>query len=138
LELSFANCVIIFLVVDRGKKIRPPRDNFGRLKGDDRRSMPIGAIAMASFGTFQEEPATCFASSRNGNEVATFPIQPTQTQIREPDRSTLVRFRAGGLREMAWHLLSWDGGQKIVAPEELRTRMLELVRKSYLSLGDTF
>lgn len=37
----------------------------------------------------------------------------------------LVRFRAGGLREIAEHLFSWGGEVRIEAPEELRTVMRE-------------
>ena len=38
------------------------------------------------------------------DEVAAFQFHPSQTITREPDGSSTVQFRAGGLREMAWHL----------------------------------
>jgi predicted DNA-binding transcriptional regulator YafY len=45
---------------------------------------------------------------------------------REPDGSTIVRFHAGGLREMAWHLFTWGGAVRIIAPEELKETMNSL------------
>lgn len=44
----------------------------------------------------------------------------------------LVRFRAGGLREIAEHLFTWGGDVRIEAPEELRDVMRERV---LLALG---
>jgi predicted DNA-binding transcriptional regulator YafY len=44
----------------------------------------------------------------------------------------LVRFRAGGLREIAEHLFTWGGDIRIEAPEELRAVMRERV---LLALG---
>ena len=44
----------------------------------------------------------------------------------------LVRFRAGGLREIAEHLFTWAGDVRIEAPEELRDVMRERV---LLALG---
>jgi hypothetical protein len=43
---------------------------------------------------------------------------------REPDGTTTVRFRAGGLREIVWHLFKWGDAVRIVGPEELKKRML--------------
>jgi hypothetical protein len=39
------------------------------------------------------------------DEVATFQFHPTQTVTREPDGSSTVRIRAGGLGEIAWPCL---------------------------------
>ncbi|MGO9686585.1 MAG: WYL domain-containing protein [Beijerinckiaceae bacterium] len=63
------------------------------------------------------------------DEVATFQFHPTQTLTHEPDGCTIVRFRAGGLREMAWHLFTWGDAVRIVAPEALKTMMLDFLRK---------
>jgi predicted DNA-binding transcriptional regulator YafY len=69
----------------------------------------IEAYAARSFGVFQEEPHDVVLRfvPEVADEVATFQFHPTQTLTREPDGSTTVRFRAGGLREMAWHLFTW-------------------------------
>jgi predicted DNA-binding transcriptional regulator YafY len=52
-------------------------------------------------------------------------FHPTQTLTREPDGSVLVRFRAGGMRELAWHLFTWRDQIQILAPERLKETMRE-------------
>jgi predicted DNA-binding transcriptional regulator YafY len=48
-----------------------------------------------------------------------FIFHPTQTQEEQPDGSLVVRFRAGSLMEMAWHLYSWGTDVEVLAPAEL-------------------
>lgn len=96
----------------------------------------LNAYAARSFGAFQEEPhdvALRFAPEV-ADAVATFQFHPTQTITREADGSSTVRFRAGGLREMAWHVFTWGDAVTIVEPEALRLTMQELLRRSRLSL----
>jgi predicted DNA-binding transcriptional regulator YafY len=45
----------------------------------------------------------------------------------------IVRFRAGGLLEMAWHLLQWGNHVEVLAPTELKELMPE-VRLSWPAL----
>ena len=45
----------------------------------------------------------------------------------------IVRFRAGGLLEMAWHLLQWGDHVEVLAPTELKEMMPE-VRQSWPAL----
>lgn len=45
----------------------------------------------------------------------------------------LVRFRAGGLREVAEHLFTWGGDVRIEAPEDLRKVMRERVMLAWAS-----
>ena len=42
-----------------------------------------------------------------------------------PDGSVIVRFRASGMRELAWHLFTWGDGVRVRAPEILRRRLVE-------------
>lgn len=58
-------------------------------------------------------------------------FHPGQTLEEEGD-GLLVRFRSGGLREIAEHLFTWGGDIRIVAPEELRIVMRERI---LLALG---
>lgn len=53
-------------------------------------------------------------------------FHPTQIMTDEPDGCLTVSFRAGGLREMCWHLFRWGNQVSIVSPEPLR----ELMEKS--------
>ena len=92
----------------------------------------LGAYAARSFGVFQEEPHDVVLRflPEVADEVANFHFHPTQTITREPDDSTIVRFRAGGLREIAWHLFTWGGSVRISAPEELKEMMLKCLAES--------
>ena len=87
----------------------------------------LDAYAARSFGVFQEEPHDVVLRfiPEVADEVAAFQFHPTQKITREPDGSTIVRFRAGGLREMAWHLFTWGDAVSIMAPEELKKLMLD-------------
>jgi predicted DNA-binding transcriptional regulator YafY len=89
------------------------------------RDFNLYAYAARSFGVFQEEPQDVVLRfvPEVADEVATFQFHPTQTITREPDGSTTVRFHAGGLREMAWHLFTWGDAVRVVAPEELKDTM---------------
>jgi predicted DNA-binding transcriptional regulator YafY len=102
------------------------------------RGFNLDAYAARSFGAFQEEPHDVVLRfvPEVADEVATFQFHPTQTLTREPDGSTTVRFRAGGLREMAWHLFTWGEAVKILAPQALKTAMLELLSEVHRSLWD--
>jgi len=48
-----------------------------------------------------------------------FIFHPTQKITRQKDGSLIVEFTADGLKEMVWHLMTWEGGIKPLAPKEL-------------------
>jgi predicted DNA-binding transcriptional regulator YafY len=102
------------------------------------RDFDLDAYATRSFGSFQEQPYDVVLrfTPEVADEIAAFRFHPSQTMTREPDGSTLVRFRAGGLREMAWHLFTWGDAVGIIAPEALRATMLDLTQESLRSLGE--
>ncbi|MCL6250033.1 WYL domain-containing protein [Altererythrobacter sp. KTW20L] len=54
-------------------------------------------------------------------------FHPGQQFEENADGSLLVRFRAGGLREIAEHLFTWGGDVVIVGPEELRSVMADRI-----------
>jgi predicted DNA-binding transcriptional regulator YafY len=60
-------------------------------------------------------------------------FHPTQVMIDEPDGSLTVSFRAGGLREMCWHLFRWGDQVEIVQPKALAEALSRLLN---LSLKD--
>jgi predicted DNA-binding transcriptional regulator YafY len=89
----------------------------------------LRAYAERSFGVFQEEPLEVefrFAPSA-APDARAFLFHPTQTLSDEPDGSLTVRFRAGGMLEIAHHLLTWGPNVMIVAPKALQDRMRDLV-----------
>ena len=49
----------------------------------------------------------------------------------------IVRFRAGGMRELAWHLFTWGDKVEIVAPGRLKDMMkseLEIAWKAHVRI----
>ena len=43
--------------------------------------------------------------------------------VEEKDGGVIVRFRASGMRELAWHLFTWGEQASILAPERLKAVM---------------
>ncbi len=101
------------------------------------RGFNLDAYAARSFGVFQEEPYDVVLRfvPEVADEVAAFQFHPTQTLTREADGSTIVRFRAGGLREMAWHLFTWGEALTIEKPEPLRSMMKDMIALSIRALA---
>ncbi len=59
-------------------------------------------------------------------DAARWQFHPTQSVAHEADGSLTVRFRAGGLQEMCWHLFTWGTAVTVIEPEELRLKLAEL------------
>ncbi len=92
----------------------------------------LDAFARQSFGVFQEEAFDVvwrFEPSVAA-EAREYLFHPDQETEDRPDGSLMVRFRAGGLYEMAWHLFSWGADVEVIEPPELR---IELRR--WLAIG---
>ena len=85
-------------------------------------------FARRSFGTFQEEPVEVvlrFAASV-AEDVAEFIFHPDQTVEPNDDGSLTVRFTAGGIEEMSWHLVTWGTAVTVERPARLRRRLHEM------------
>jgi predicted DNA-binding transcriptional regulator YafY len=81
----------------------------------------LTAFAKQAFGVFQEDPVdVAWRFSPNvAEEARRFRFHPDQTEEDAPDGSLIVRFRAGGLLEMAWHLYTWGDRVEVLSPPEL-------------------
>jgi predicted DNA-binding transcriptional regulator YafY len=79
--------------------------------------------AQRSFGVFQEPPVDVVLkfAPKAAIDAREFLFHPTQMTQSQPDGSLIVRFRAGGLNEMCWHLFTWQGQVEIVKPKRLAT-----------------
>ena len=86
------------------ERVEPLDCNFTR-----KRRFSLREYAERSFGVFQEEPVD------------------TQLMEEQADGSLVVRFRAGGLLEMAWHLVTWGSDVEIVRPRRLQTLLRQLL-----------
>ena len=80
--------------------------------------------AAQSFGVYQDsaqydEVIWRFAPHAAAR-AAEFCFHPKQITEAQEDGSLIVRFRAAGWLEMAWHLYSWGDAVEVIAPEGLR------------------
>ena len=99
-------------------------------------------FAERSFGAFQEPPVDVMLRFEPGaaRDAATFLFHPSQTLVKNEDGSLTVRFRAGGLEEMCWHLFTWGTGVTVEEPGELRERLRHMcaeVAKHHAGLSET-
>ena len=87
-------------------------------------------FAARSFGAFQEKPEAIVLrfSAEAAADVARFSFHPDQTIEDGPGGDRIVRFTAGGLRELAHHLFTWGTAVEVVTPERLRTMLVEDLR----------
>jgi len=81
-----------------------------------------------SFGIWREQghEIVLRVASGSAERARRWRFHPHQ-QIEEDGDELVVRFRSGGLREIAEHLFTWGGEVRIEAPEELRAVMRERV-----------
>jgi predicted DNA-binding transcriptional regulator YafY len=85
----------------------------------------LQAFASQSFGIYQDEIEDVVLRVTPGGaaEARAWRWHPTQTVEDRADGGVEVRFRASGMRELAWHLFSWGEQVQIVAPERLKAVM---------------
>ena len=85
----------------------------------------LSAFASQSFGIYQDEieDVVLSVTPQGAAEAKGWRWHPTQSLEDEPDGSVIVRFRASGMRELAWHLFTWGDQVTIVAPERLKAVM---------------
>ena len=110
---------------------RLARMSAAELTGDSFERDPtfdLHRFSRRSFGTFQEEPVAVvlrFAASV-AEDVAEFVFHPDQTVEPNEDGSLTVRFTAGGIEEMSWHLVTWGTAVTVEQPVRLRRRLREM------------
>ncbi len=82
----------------------------------------LQTYAERSFGVFQEEPFQVVLRFEPdaAEDAANFRFHPTQTLHKDKDGSLTVKFTAGGLVEMCWHLVTWGTSVQVEQPRNLR------------------
>jgi len=100
--------------VERQEGFAPPPPEFD-----------LAAFAGQSFGIYQDEieDVVLSISPEGAAEARGWRWHPTQTLEDRADGGVLVRFRASGMRELAWHLFTWGEQVTILAPERLKAVM---------------
>ncbi len=80
-----------------------------------------------SFGVFEEPPVDVVwrFSAEAAPLARSFVFHHSQSIEEETSGKLIVRFRAGGLLEMAWHLMSWGDQVEVIEPTALRHLMPE-------------
>ena len=71
------------------------------------------------FGVFKEKPVDVewLFDAEVAPDAAEYIFHPTQKMIHNPDGTLTVKFHAGGLREMDWHLYTWGNHVKVIKPK---------------------
>ncbi|TNF16545.1 MAG: WYL domain-containing protein [Rhodobacteraceae bacterium] len=94
--------------------------------------------AAKAFGVYQDpaqygEVIWRFAPAAAGR-AAEFRFHPTQVLEPQDDGSLIVRFKAAGWLEMAWHLYQWGDKVKVIAPAGLRAMVEGYQRPDFKAL----
>ncbi len=95
-------------------------------------------FAQRAFGVFQEEPRDIVW--RFAPEAAAaardYLFHPTQQLEAQRDGALIVRFRAGGLLEMCWHLYTWGQSVTVLEPPELKRLLAGAARHRNFVIPD--
>ena len=88
----------------------------------------LQSYAKRSFGTFQEKPVEVVLrfNADAARDAAAFLFHPDQNVTKNKDGSVTVCFKAGGIEEMCWHLVTWEDGVTVEKPARLRRRLIEM------------
>lgn len=105
-------------------------DRMSAVRGEEGVAAPpddfdLQAFASQSFGIYQDEieDVVLKVAPEGAAEARAWRWHPTQILEDQPDGSVVVRFRASGMRELAWHLFTWGHQVEIVAPDRLKAVM---------------
>jgi predicted DNA-binding transcriptional regulator YafY len=85
----------------------------------------LAVFASQSFGIYQDEieDVVIRIAPEGAAEARGWRWHPTQSFEDQADGGVIVRFRASGMRELAWHLFTWGEQASILAPQRLKTVM---------------
>lgn len=99
-------------------------------RGFARRDFSLAEYAAQSFGVFQEDPIDVVLrfAPEAAEDAAGWVFHPSQRMEREADGGLIVRFRAGGMQEMCWHLFTWGTAVTVVEPATLCAWAFELAQ----------
>jgi predicted DNA-binding transcriptional regulator YafY len=85
-------------------------------------SFTLDDFARNSFGVYQEDPVDVVwkFTPRAARDAKDFIFHPNQNTEELRDGSLVVRFRAGGMLEMCWHVYCWGDQIDVLEPKELQ------------------
>lgn len=98
------------------ERVEPLNKSFARKRG-----FSLAKYAEESFGVFREKGVNVVwkFSPKAALDAKDYVFHPTQKLEPQKDGSLIVRFHAGGLQEMAWHLYTWGTEVQVIKPKRL-------------------
>lgn len=90
-----------------------------------------------SFGIYQDdtEDVALRILPASAEGALRWRFHANQSVEQQADGSVLVRFRASGMRELAWHLFTWGDQVEVLEPQRLKdilVEQIELARKAHV------
>jgi predicted DNA-binding transcriptional regulator YafY len=94
-----------------------------------------------SFGIYHDavEDVVLAVTPEGAEDALRWRFHSNQQVEANADGSVVVRFRASGMRELAWHLFTWGDKVRVLAPEILRRTLvdeIETARRAHASVSD--
>lgn len=119
--------------LDRIEAVEDTGDGFTPREGFD-----LVTLSAQSFGVWREAPQDVVLRFHGdaAREAASWRFHPTQENDPQADGTLIVRFRAGGIDEMANHFATWGDTVEIIAPDALRDRLARLAEALLRRHGD--
>ncbi len=98
----------------------------------------LQAYADESFGIYQDdtEDVVLQVTPEGAEDALRWRFHANQSVEPQADGGVIVRFRASGMRELAWHLFTWGDKVRIVEPRALQKLMveeIEIARRAHAS-----
>lgn len=95
-------------------------------------SFDLEDFAAQSFGVFQDAPEDVALRVRpsDADEARGWRFHRSQTLEAQPDGGLIVRFRSGGMKELAWHLFTWEDKIKVLSPPRLKAVLAAQLRQA--------
>jgi predicted DNA-binding transcriptional regulator YafY len=97
----------------------------------------LEAYADSSFGIYQGdvEDVVLRVSPAGAEDALGWRFHASQRLEPQPDGGVIVRFRASGMRELAWHLFTWGDRLEILAPASLRAILTDELERALAHHG---
>ena len=100
-------------------------------------SFSLQAYADESFGIYQDDTHNVVLRvlPHGAEDALRWRFHSNQRVEEQPDGCVMVRFRASGMRELAWHLFTWGDKAEVVAPQALKdilAQEIEVARRTHV------
>ena len=99
----------------------------------------LQAYADESFGIYQDDThdVALRILPHGRDDAIRWRFHARQKLEEQADGSVIVRFRSSGMRELAWHLFTWQDKAEVLAPQALKDMLrdeLEVARRTHVRI----